>query len=431
MRNVIIKKFFFLVFLFTLQASFSLELVDIHTTLQNVFSNIVGSNEGSTGFPVLSIPFGGRCESFGTAYSALSQDVSFFDYNPAGSANLENKELALFHNSWIADSALETIAFSSRKGDLGYGAALKVFYVPFTEYNIFGESVSNGYYSESVAYGNIAYTFLSGYDFKGITVGANLKAVFRSVPDYTDSATDEIIPDSGLSQSAFGLMTDVGMQMQFNFLKAYSSREANCRFSFVVQNLGVSLTGFSQSLVFDDALPTKIVAGFSYKPIRPLLFAIEFRQPVNLKDFSATEQWEAGFGFGVNFTDFFTLQMGSLFIGGYPRFSLGASIFVRGLWFDINYSLDITSSLNPLNRISLAAKFNLGDEGRKEQARYVDELYKQGLQFYTLGYMKEAITTWETLLKINPRIDPAKRGIEAAKKAQVLLDQIIEIQKLD
>lgn len=61
----------------------------------------------------------------------------------------------------------------------------------------------------------------------------------------------------------------------------------------------------------------------------------------------------------------------------------------------------------------------------------MDELYKQGLQFYTLGYMKEAITTWETLLKINPRFDPAKRGIEAAKKAQVLLDQIIEIQKLD
>lgn len=52
--------------------------------------------------------------------------------------------------------------------------------------------------------------------------------------------------------------------------------------------------------------------------------------------------------------------------------------------FNAAYSFDLTSSLNPVNKISLAVKIDLGDAGRqKEEA--ADKLYTEGMHLYAQG----------------------------------------------
>ena len=148
------KSFFKIIALFFsfLHAStvFALTYSTAVTSVSDFFSSVSeDENAGSTTFLSLNIPFGGRAESLGSAYTGLSDDISFFDYNAAASSMLDETEIAVFHNAWISDSALETLAATTRFGDFGMGAAIKCFYVPFTEYDYFGNKQTGGYYSET------------------------------------------------------------------------------------------------------------------------------------------------------------------------------------------------------------------------------------------------------------------------------------------
>jgi len=185
----------FLIIIFsTLMASSAqaLDLSDPYSYLSGILAPLVDENEGETTFRSLLIPGGGRSEAMGSAFSALANDISFFETNPAGSSTMPNTELAVFHNNWIADSRLETLSWTQRADDLGYGVSLRCFYVPFTEYNTYGERVSRGYYTETLGILNFSYNFLSGYYFKGIAVGTNIKAGFRSMPDFSNNTAGAV-----------------------------------------------------------------------------------------------------------------------------------------------------------------------------------------------------------------------------------------------
>jgi hypothetical protein len=413
--------------------AYTLDLTDIDTKLTDIFYSTVDSNEGTTSFRSLNIPSGGRAESLGTAYTGLADDISFFDYNPAASSVLKNTEVAVFHNSWISDSALETIAATTRSGNLGMGAEIKCFYVPFTEYNVFGDRVAGSYYSETTATLNLSYNFLAGYNFKGLAIGINIKSGWRSVPDYTDNDTNQIISGSGLAQSAAAFMGDIGMLVRFNFAKYYASRDPNFHIGAALTNAGAAITGFGSAggITVDDPLPTKVTAGISYQITRPLTFSLDFRQPLNLQTVSKSGKWSAGTGMSVQLTDFFAVLGGFLLQGGNPRISLGSEFEVFKVKMNVNYTFDLTTSVNPVNHISLSAKINLGDKGRQQTNDMVDSYYRQGLDYYAHGQLDKAIETWEQALAINKRFDPAIEGIRTARKSQELYQRLLKIQSLD
>ncbi|OJF77088.1 MAG: hypothetical protein BKP49_02815 [Treponema sp. CETP13] len=411
---------------------FSATYDDVSETLSEIFDDYIDENEGTTSFRSLYIPSGGRAEALGSAFTALADDISFFEYNPAGSCQLENTEAAIFHNSWISDSSLETLSYVNRINNLGYGASLKCFYVPFTEYNIFGDNVSTGYYSETTATLNVSYNFLAGYKFKGICVGANLKGAFRSIPDYTDNDTDEIITDSGLSQSAIAAMTDIGVLLQFNALKFYSSRDSNLNFGATIHNLGFIYTDLTSSdSDFSETLPTYFSTGIAYSFIRPVTITLEYQQPFNLSDLSTSEQWAASTGTSVIITPFFTMLGGFQLRGGSPRLTMGGELKYNEVTFNINYTLDMTSSTTPINRISVTAKLNLGDNGRYELQQKIDEMYSTGLHLYANGELEKAIEIWSEILEYSPRFDPAIAGIESAQSSLELEQRIKELQTLN
>ncbi|MDR2049413.1 MAG: UPF0164 family protein [Treponema sp.] len=387
----------------------------------------IDDNAGLTAFPVLNVPMGGRSEGMATAFTAVADDLSFIEWNPAGSAMLEYTELGFFHNNWIADTHVEGAVFASRFRDLGYAAGVKWLYTPFSEYNMFGERVSKGYYSEAVATLNVSYNFFSGYYFSGLSVGANLKGAFRFVPDYSDAddqgKSGQLISGSGLEQSAVMAMVDIGLLTRFNFLKTYHARERNTSAALVIRNLGPAAGG--------DALPTAVVASLAYKPLRPLTLDFDFTVPLNLVDFSLSEKpyWAAGMNVAI--TSFLSMRAGLLGKTGGYRVTLGSAVNFGKIALDLNYSLDLLTQLTPLNRVSIAVRFNFGDQGRKEFSNRVDALYLEGLDAYTEGRYDLAIERWREVLELNPKFDPAREGIELVENSRALDEHIREMQTLD
>lgn len=412
------KRFKFIIILAFLTTSvYSLDISDV----SDVFTDLgyIGStqNEGTTSYRSLLIPVGGRSESLGSAYTGLCDDAGYINYNAAASCILNETQASAFHNSWIADSKMDTLVYTTRIDNMGIGFQAGCLYMPFTEYNLFGERVNTSYYTETNFAANISYNFLAGYDFKGFALGATVKTVFRSVPDYTDNDTNAIQTLSGLAQSGVGIMADVGLMLQFNFLKYFASRTPNVRIGLSAQNLGAAFTGLGSSsgIKLDDPLPTYFAAGISCQFLPIITATFDIKQPVNLFHPTDYQLFSVSAGVILAFTKQFSLLAGAEIKGGNPRFSVGSELQLSNARLNFNYSLDLTSSLNPVNRISLSAKILLGDRGRAERQKLIDELYLKGLEYYANAEWEKAIEQWELVLKINKRYDPAILGIDSAK----------------
>lgn len=427
------KTFTFLIILISAVNNLSaLSYTDISSTLAEIFKWSIDNNEGDTAFRSLMIPFGGRTESLGNAFTGLCDDISFLKYNPAGSCIQLNTQLALYHNSWIADSNMETLAYTIRLNHMGLGAYLSSFYVPFTEYNQFGDRVAGNYYSETVAGLNISYNFLAGYTFKGFALGSTVKAAWRNMPDYADDDTGAIISWSGFKQSSLGIMADLGLMLQFNFFKFYASREPNLKIGLTAQNLGVGITGaFSKSGLSFEPVPTYFALGISYQVIKPVLITLDIKEPVNLIHPDGIHWPYIGAGVAFQFANYLSLLGGIELKGANPKISAGLEFEVAKIRLNMCYTLDLTSSLNPLNRFSLSMKLVLGDMGRSVKSAQVDHYYSLGLQAYTEQNWEKAIELWEKCLELDKRFDPAIIGITSAQYQIDMFQKIKESLTFD
>ncbi len=368
-------------------------------------------NTGTTVFPLLKIPSGGKAEAMGTAQTAVASDSASILYNPAVSAVIDLTELAFSHNNWIADTSIESVMFTKRFEDFGIGAGLKLLYLPFTQYDDWGAAVAAGYPLETILTLNASYNFLRNFYFQGLSAGLSVKAGFRSIPSVFYAG-----------QSSFAVMTDAGLYTRFNFLKFYDSRDKNFSVGTVIKNLGVETLG--------EALPAEFSSGIAYSPIRPINFAVDFNLPLNLSGAPAEEWYLAG-GFDATMTEFFSFQGGFNFRGANPRISLGSTIDMAHVAFNLNYTLDLTTSTDQLDRFSIEAKLKLGDEGRYERTAMVDELYIAGLDAYANGDLQKAIAYWEAALEIDNSFTPAEEFIASASRSIQLLQRMEELNRVE
>ncbi len=394
-------------------------LPDSYLLLTQYFSPNLDPNAGLTAFRSLLIPMGGLAEGMGQAYTAVSRDSSYFESNPAASSILDQTELAVYHNNWIADTQIDGTVYTIRKGNFGFGLLGKWLRLPFEQIDSMSNEVSTGLYSEAIAGVNISYNFFQGYNFAGLCLGASLKGAYRSMPS---GIVDSVGSPLAVGNSAGAIMVDLGSLVRFNFLKFYSSRSKNFSVGLAIKNLGPK--------VIDEPLPTIISAGLAYSPIRPFVFSFDLSQPVNLVDIAQSEALTWAIGVEGNLTNFFKLDAGFLLKRGKPRFSIGTSFMVDLIRLSVNYTLDLTTQISVLNRISVEASFSLGDLGRADLARKVDNLYISGLEAFARGDSAAAAADWQQALKLDPRFDPAIESLKALAGTQELLKNIEELQKL-
>ncbi len=398
------KRFFGILFILLSFTIFSADLADFYSTLSGLSSLPFFSdkNTGLTVFPTLLVPMGGLYEGMGTAYTAVAADSGFIESNPAGSSILDYTELTLNHNNWIADTNIEGVVYTTRFDNLGIGVGGKFLYVPFIEYNRWGEEEASGYYSETIATMNISYNFFSSYYFYGVSIGTNIKAAYRHIPE-------PIAPD----QSVATLMADVGFISRFNLLKFYAARERNFSLGAVVKNLGPTVLG--------ESLPAIATGGISYSPIRPILVSFDYNYPFSMSlPSSQWEKWNIAAGINAVVTDFFSIHAGFSHRGSNPKITIGSGLILEKISLNINYTLDMTTQLTAVDKFSIEATLPLGDNGRKVDSRTVDEYYIAGLESYAKGDLPKAIKYWKSALEIDPRFKPAAENMIVAQTAIAL-----------
>ncbi len=374
-------------------------------SITDILKAFADPNTGLTSFPTLLVPLGGLSEGMGTAYSAVALDSGFIESNPAASSVLKNAELAFYHHNWISDSNLEGVVYTMRFDDLGIGLGGKFLYVPFTAYNEWGVVGAKDYISETVGTLNVSYNFLSNYYFYGIAVGANLKVAWRSIPAVF-----------ALNQSALAIMGDVGLQTSVNFLKFYDAQTRNFSMGLVVKNLGYSTLP-------DESLPQILTAGFAWTPLRPWTLAVDYNQPFSFPGQPPAAWGNLAVGTTVAIARFLSVQGGVLVSASNPKVSVGAALGIGTMALTMNYNLDLSGSLNPLDKFSVEARFVLGDSGRGDLAKKVDELYLQGVEAYAAGNLNQAIALWQQVLQLDPKYLPAAENIRTARASLALQGQ--------
>jgi tetratricopeptide (TPR) repeat protein len=403
------KRLFSTLFLLFSLTLYSADLADFYSAFTSLSSLPFFSdkNTGLTVFPTLLVPMGGLYEGMGTAYTAVSIDSGFIESNPAGSSLLDYTELTLNHNNWIADTNIEGVVYTTRFDNLGIGIGGTFLYVPFIGYNRWGEEEASGYYSETIATMNLSYNFFSSYYFYGISLGANIKAAYRHIPE-------ELYADKDVgNQSSPAIMTDIGFISRFNFLKFYAARERNFSVGAVVKNLGPD--------VQNEPLPTIATGGISYSPIRPILISFDYNYPFSLSlPADQWEKWNIAAGINAVVTDFFSIHAGFSHRGSNPKITIGSGLILEKINININYTLDMTTQLTAVDKFSIEATVPMGDGGRKVDSRKVDEYYIAGLESYAKGDLNKAIEFWKVVLEIDPTFQPASENLIVAQTSITL-----------
>ena len=242
------------------------------------------------------------------------------------------------------------------------------------------------------------------------------------MPDFTDDE-GQIITGSGLSQSALATLVDLGLLTKFNLLKLYSSRDKNFSLGLALKNIGPPSKG--------EPMPTLATAGVAYNFLRPIQVSADISKPINLMEPDKSEKMFWSVGYSMTITDFWSLQAGFMLKGGNPRLSAGASIDFFPLTLNVNYTLDLTTQFTPLNRMSISARFDMGDMGRAKRAREVDDLYIMGLDAYASGDLETAVRLWTRALELNSRFDPVRESLDTATAAIDLQKRMLELQRLE
>jgi hypothetical protein len=217
-------------------------------------------------------------------------------------------------------------------------------------------------------------------------------------------------------------MADAGLLTRFNLFKFYNSRDRNMSLALVMRNLGPAALG--------DPLPTVAVAGVSYRPIRPLLMSFDFSLPVNMLNPELSEKpyWAAGVS--LTATNFLSMRAGLLMKAGNIRAVIGSAVNLQYISLDVNYTLDLLTQIQPLNRVALGVRFDLGDSGRKSKSDLVDEYYLAGLDAYSNSRDAEARILFEKVLEINPHFEPAIEALKSLDSYEQLNERINDMRRL-
>lgn len=386
----------------------SKEFSDYYGDASEVFED---PGTGETLFPVLEIPLGGRAVGMGGAYTAVALDFGGIHSNPALTSMLSETTIAISHRNWIADSSVESAAYTQRFGDLGIGASLQYLHIPFTSYLSSGTANASAHISEGVVAANASYNFIPSYYFGGIAIGANLKGAFRLVPD-----------SLAQNQSIFAGSLDLGIATSFNFLKPFISRSSNT-------SVGIALRNFPLHAM-EEPLPTVASVGISYSPLEPLTLSADFNYPFVLFAEGAAKKWYFSAGINIDVVRFLSFQFGFSYGGANTKISAGACIEYKEVSLLANYTLDLTTQLTTIDRFSLEAKIKLGRGGRETIESLVDKYYLAGLEAYGEDDIEAAIHYWNAALNLNPNYEPAREFLDTVLANEQLREEMQEMSRL-
>ncbi|MFB0528028.1 MAG: PorV/PorQ family protein, partial [bacterium] len=215
-------------------------LLIVSTSSAGIFSR---EKAGTTGATFLKIEAGARPVAMGGAFVAVADDANTTYWNPAGLAQLEEREITAMHNEWLEGIRYEFLGYAQpirpEKGGQGFGISAIGLYATGLEERTGDFPEPEGTFAAyDIAVAGAYACKISGT----ISIGANLKLIHQRIE----------------SETAWGGAIDIGL------LYRAPRRVGRGRFSrdklqvgFAVQNIGPKIKFIKES----DPLPLNIKAG--------------------------------------------------------------------------------------------------------------------------------------------------------------------------
>ena len=189
---------------------------------------------GTTGATFLKFGVGAKQVAMGEASVASTDDVNSIYWNPAGLANIENRQISLMHNEWFMGIRYEYLAYCQPMfGGVG-GIAGTLLWIDGIERRISDTLASDGYIPARDIALTVSY---SKKIIENINAGANVKIISEQLDDVIST----------------GFAADIGMLIKLP--------EDRWTAGIMVQNLGYMPPFISDQLL----LPINLKAGLANK----------------------------------------------------------------------------------------------------------------------------------------------------------------------
>ena len=198
---------------------------------------------GTTGATFLKIEAGARPVAMGGAFVAVADDANTTYWNPAGLAQLEEREITAMHNEWLEGIRYEFLGYAqpikSEGRAQGFGVSVMCLYMSGLESRTTETMEPEGTFGAYDIAVAGAYACEVG---KGVSIGANVKLIHQKIED----------------EGAWGGAIDIGVLYRVPGPRGRFSRNI-LQLGFAVQNIGPGIKFIKES----DPLPLNIKAGIA------------------------------------------------------------------------------------------------------------------------------------------------------------------------
>lgn len=362
------------------------------------FDNSSAARGGQELFPFFDLYSGGVCRQYAGACSALVEDFTFFDKNPAASSLIYSGPFIGFsHRNYLIDDSVESVAFAHSVNRVGFGGVFRYAQSILNSYNASG-AVENIFSPNELLFGlNISYNLLRSGLIDGISVGMNIKGAFTIFPEVNEPV---------ISRGA--VLLDLGTLVNFHALKMVDFARPNLSLGLSYRNLGITLVRGKQP---DPAgLSVGVLTlGFAYLPIPYLLISSDLELA-----FTAIEQSPLGdafdfsVGLGVMPVDFLELGAGFHINSTEYFFTVGASVTILGTQIRFVQRIDAFSDIASFSNFTISISLKVQNTVSSDRQQSVQKIYLSALQALLAEDLETATSLVNQLLIIAPGYGPAR-----------------------
>ena len=300
--------------------------------LNSLFSQ--NENLGTTGFSFLKVNYSARAAAMANAYTGIANGSEAVFFNPAGIAQLKNRQLSSTYMNYLVGVQCGSAVFTFPRSDTRSIAVFSQFLTASETRTLADE---DGNYNGTDGTFGISDILIGITDSRELTdvlnLGINLKYLRESID----------------GNSASAIVLDIGVLHQ--------TTNENLKLGVTIKNIGKQLTYFTDDK-FTEKLPKTVVVGFGYHPDRKFYADFDVYRPL-AGDFS----FRAGIEYMIY--EIFKLRAGynsqakNWKAGGDLQNLAGVSLGLGINWhrYTVDYAVNSYGDLGLVNQISLIIDF--------------------------------------------------------------------------
>ena len=293
---------------------------------------------GTAGATFLKLNISARPQALSESFSALANDVSAIEFNPAGLIRLNKTEIGLTQVNWYNDITIQNISFGksfSNRHAIGFSCVLlqtEDYIRTLSETDTASEIVTGDkiILNDSALSLCYAYNFKEQYYLSPVQENANLGITVKYISEKLYKTENSAVAG------------DIGL--------LFGPDRGNNYYAVAVQNIG--------SNIGTDILPTTVRLGTAYNGGNHTISTEVFQR--------IDSPWRINLGIEATIVTGFLLRLGSFYQSGKFNFNAGLGLDTNpqsvlpakaGISLCIDYAYTPHEYLNTMHRFSLTVKF--------------------------------------------------------------------------